>query len=107
MPNTINTCDKTQISICANLIKQTLLKTILGFVAHKKSTAVIKYVPHSSIVHSFITLKVDGGLYLIQRLGIGYGNNVLGGTNKSQTAAVTAHGEGVWSALRASSYHIT
>lgn len=54
-------------------------------------------------MHSFITLKVDSEQYLIQRLGIGNGNNVLCGTNKSQTAAVTAHSEGVWSALSASS----
>lgn len=57
-------------------------------------------------MHIFITLKVDGGQYLIQRLGISNSNNVFCGTNKSQAAAVTAHGESVWSSLNASSYHI-
>lgn len=68
---------------------------------------VIKCAYITSLHHIFIRNTESWCvLYLLQRLGISNGNNVLCGANKSQTAAVTAHSESVWNSLSASSYHI-
>lgn len=54
-----------------------------------------------------MSLKGKCAIYLIQRLWVSDGDNVFRRTDKSQTAAVTAHCESVGSALSASGNHIT